>query len=255
MARRSQSVAFTPGAPRTLTATRQSGDNSCSLGRGLLIIAFFRIAVRLFAALVVLVALVAPAGAVPLSAPVLTSPGGKSHADTYLLKGTADSLLVGSVVRILRNGTVIDSVAITATTTTKAFSKRVPLLAGDNSFRALQAFSTSTSPKSNTVVVHFDTAAGFFMPVPMVPGASFDVNTVDPAAKVELRIFDTAGDLVIRFDSRESRAFYSWVWDGKNGSGQSVRRGPLVAVAAIDYPDGTHEIVRQVFLFDPKGTP
>jgi len=28
-----------------------------------------------------------------------------------------------------------------------------------------------------------------------------------------------------------------------------------VAVAAIDYPDGTHEIVRQVFLFDPKGTP
>jgi hypothetical protein len=34
-----------------------------------------------------------------------------------------------------------------------------------------------------------------------------------------------------------------------------VRRGPLVAVAAIDYPDGTHEIVRQVFLFDPKGSP
>jgi flagellar hook assembly protein FlgD len=127
---------------------------------------------------------------------------------------------------------------------------------GDNSFRAAQVLdSTSVSPKSNTVIVHFDTAAGFFMPVPMVPGASFDLNTVDAAAKVELRIFDTVGDLVIRFQNREPRTTYSFVWDGKNGSGQSVRRGPLVAVAAVDYPDGTHEIVRQVFLFDPKGSP
>ncbi len=192
------------------------------------------------------------AGAIPLPAPVLTSPGGKVHADSYLLKGSVDSLRVGSTVRIFRNGAVIDSVALT---TSKGFSKRVPLLVGDNSFRAALAVDTSTSPKSNTVTVHFETAAGFFMPVPMVPGASFDINTVDPAAKVELRIFDTAGDLVIRFQSREPDTFYSFLWDGENGSEQSVRRGPLVAVAAIDYPDGTHEIIRQVFLFDPKGSP
>ena len=237
-----------------MTATRESGDNSNSLGRGLLIIAFFRIPVRWFAALLVLVAFVAPAIAIPLGAPVLTSPGGKSHADTYLLKGTIDTLLVNSVVRIERNGTVIDSVVITPTTRTKAFSRRVPLLVGDNLFQARQTSVAGFSPRSNSVVVHFDTAAGFFMPVPMVPNASFDINTVDPAAKVELRIFDTVGDLVIRFDSRETQSFYSWVWDGKNGSGQSVRRGPLVAVAAIDYPDGTHEIIRQVFLFDSKGS-
>lgn len=238
-----------------MTATLESEDNSHSLGRGLPITVFSRIAIRLFTALVVLVALVAPARAITLGAPVLTSPGGKSHADTYLLEGTADSLLAGSVVRILRNGAVIDSVEITFTTRTRAFSKRVPLLVGDNLFQARQAMGSDVSGRSNAVVVHFDTAAGFFMPVPMVPNASFDINTVDPAAKVELRVFDTVGDLVIRFDSREPRTFYSWVWDGKNGSGQSVRRGPLVAVAAIDYPDGTHEIVRQVFLFDPKGSP
>ena len=205
-----------------------------------------------FAILSLGLAVASAARATHLPAPILTSPGGKSHADSYLLKGQVDSLVVGSQVRILRNGTVIDSVVITPT---KAFSRRVPLLVGDNSFRAVQTLGTSTSPGSNTVVVHFDTAAGFFMPVPMVPGASFDINTVDPAAKVELRIFDTVGDLVIRFDSRESRTTYSFVWDGMNGSEQSVHRGPLVAVAAIDYPDGTHEIVRQVFLFDPKGSP
>lgn len=193
--------------------------------------------------------------AIPLPVPVLLSAGGKSHSASYMLEGQVDTLLVGSSVHIFRNGAVIDSVQITPTTTSKAFSKRVPLLVGDNSFRAAQAFGTSTSGKSNTVTVHFDTAAGFFMPVPMVPGASFDINTVDAAAKVALRIFDTAGDLVIRFESREPRTTYSFVWDGKNGSEQSVHRGPLVAVAAIDYPDGTHEIIRQVFLFDPRGAP
>jgi hypothetical protein len=224
----------------------------------LLIPAFERIAIRFPAALVVTTAVMAIAAtsfgvrAVPLAAPILLSPGGKSHADVYVLKGKVDSVRPNSWVRILRNGLPIDSVSVATDT---LFSKQVPLLVGDNSLRAVLYLGTSVSPGSNFVNVHFDDRAGFFVPTPFVPGASFDVNPVETAVKVELRIFDTTGDLVVRFESREPRVFYSFPWDGKNGSYQSVRRGPLVAVGAIDYPDGTHDVIRQVFLFDPEGSP
>lgn len=218
---------------------------------------FERIAIRFLAVLLVTTAVVAPAAtsfgvrAVPLPAPILLSPGGKSHADTYVLQGKVDLVRPDSWVRILRNGLPIDSVSVA---TDVLFSKRVPLLVGDNSLRAVLYLGTSVSPGSNIVNVHFDDRPGFFMPVPFVPGASFDLNPVVTAAKAELRVFDTQGALVVRFENREPRTFYSFPWDGKNASFQNVLRGPLVAVATIDYPDGTHDVIRQVFLFDPEGS-
>jgi len=205
-----------------------------------------------------MVALAAPSVArlgthlLTLPAPVIHSPGGKSHADSYLLKGEVDSVRTNSWVRITRNGTLIDSVSAALDT---LFSKRVPLVVGENTFRTFLTKGTAVSPGSNRVTVYFDTEAGFFIPVPMVPGASFDVNPVETAARVEVRIFDPAGDLVIKFENHETRDFYSFPWDGKNGSYQSVRRGLLVAVGAIDYPDGTHDVIRKAFLFDPEGAP
>ncbi len=193
------------------------------------------------------------ARALAILAPALVPFEGKSHTDSYLLKGEIDSVRVGSWVRILRDGVQVDSVSGAVDT---LFSRRVALLEGKNTFTAVLRDSTfAASPPSNPVIVHFVGAAGLFMPVPMVAGASFDLNAVETAVKAELRVFDTAGDLVVRFESHESRTFYSFPWDGKNGSYQSVRRGPLVAVGAIDYPDGTHDVIRQVFLFDPEGAP
>jgi hypothetical protein len=215
-----------------------------------------RIAFRCGAVAAVMAALALPSMAthasrlLALPAPVLHSPGGKVHTDSYLLQGEVDSMRVNSWVRILRNGIVIDSVSAASDT---LFSRRVPLLVGDNSLRAVLVKGTSKSPGSNIVTVHFDPQAGFFMPVPMVPGASFDFNPVDPVVKLELRLFDTAGDLVKNFESRETRTYYSFPWDGKNNSYLPVKRGPLVAVTSIDYQDGTHDVIRQVFLFDPEG--
>ena len=205
-----------------------------------------------------MVALAAPSVAhlgarlLTLPAPVIHSPGGKSHADSYLLKGEVDTLVTGSSIHIFRNNVLIDSVLIAADT---LFSKRVPLVVGENTFRAFMTQGTFVSPGSNRVTVYFDAEPGFFIPVPMVPGKSFDLNPVETAARVEVRIFDPAGDLVIKFESHETRDFYSFPWDGKNGSYQSVRRGLLVAVGAIDYPDGTHDVIRKAFLFDPEGAP
>lgn len=196
--------------------------------------------------------------------PILTSPGGKVHTDSYVLKGKVDAVLPASWVRIFYNGALIDSLP---TSKSPEFSKRYPLVVGDNSFQAVYVagdsvktdsstvWRLSTSPGSNIVRLQFVTQAGFFMPVPMVPGASFDLNPVAPTVKVELRIFDTGGDLVKKFESNEPRSFYTFPWDGKNNSYLQVKRGPLVAVGLIDYADGTHDVVRQAFLFDPQGAP
>ena len=184
--------------------------------------------------------------------PVLTPFDGKSHTDTYLLEGEVDSVRAGSWVRVLRNGVVIDS---TSAATDTLFAIRVKLVPGYQTLTAVYRDAAfNVSAPSNIVSVRFDDSSGLFVPVPFVPGASFDLNPVTTAVKAELRVFDVTGDLVIGFESREPRTFYSFVWDGKNGSFENVRRGLLVAVGAIDYPDGTHSVMRQVFLFDPEPT-
>jgi hypothetical protein len=59
------------------------------------------------------------------------------------------------------------------------------------------------------------------------------------------------GDLVVLLEDDAAKQYYSFAWDGINGSGKNVKKGPLVAVAALDYPDGSHDVFREVFLYDP----
>ena len=185
--------------------------------------------------------------------PQLAAFDGKTHAGTYTLSGTAAEAVAGSFVRIIRNGVLVDSVAISLST---SFSARVPLVPGRNELVAvLRDAAFNASGPSNTVVVRFESGSGLFMPIPFAPGASFQVNAVRVAAGASLRVFDVTGDLVAKFESRDARQFYSFPWNGVNGSGASVRRGPLVAVGSIDYDDGTHDVLRRVFLFDPEGQP
>ena len=177
---------------------------------------------------------------------------GKWHTNSYLLRGEVARARLLSFVRVLRDGVVIDSVS---TSIDSLFSVRVALQPGDNQFTAVWIDTSLTSPPSNAVNVRFDTSAGFFMPVPFTSGASFDINVTDPVGKVVLRLFDVMGDLVTQFESREQRTFYSFPWDGLNASGERVHRGLLVAVTAIDYTDGSHEVIRRAFLFDSDGSP
>lgn len=193
----------------------------------------------------------APAQSLP--APVLDAFDGRWHTDTYTLRGEVDRARFLSRVRVLRNDVVVDSVF---TSLDSLFTVQVALEPGVNQFTAILVDSSlAVSPPSNTVTVRFDTGAGFFIKIPMVPGSSFDLNAVGEANRAEVRVFDMTGDLVVQFESADPRTFYSFLWDGRNGSGERVRRGPLIAVGILDYPDGTHDVVRRAFLFDPEGSP
>jgi hypothetical protein len=188
-----------------------------------------------------------------LAPPVLEPFDGRWHADTFVVEGRVDSVRAGSWVRILRDGAVVDSVS---TSTRADFRTTIALSPGDNTITAvLRDAAFQESPPSRAVVVRFSTDSGFFVPVPFAPGASFQWSAIDGASGAQVRVYDMVGDLVVRFESRDPRTYYTFVWDGRNASHESVRRGPLIAVGILDYPDGTRDIERRAFLFDPEASP
>jgi hypothetical protein len=90
------------------------------------------------------------------------------------------------------------------------------------------------------------------VPAPFGPDDRFDINARSPATGCTLRVFDLLGELVVVLTDHTAQQFYSVAWNGLNGSGVDVKRGPLVAVVSIDYVDGSHDIFREVFLYDPN---
>lgn len=177
--------------------------------------------------------------------------GGTWTTTLYPLTGEAnDGGDNASFVRVYRNGALVDSVS---TFLSDDFEVDVPLVPGRNDLVAvLRDGASNASPPSNTVTVDFDTGAGFFAPAPFGPGDTFDVNANGTASGCTLRLFDMTGGLVVVLEDDDARQFYSFAWNGLNGSGVDVKKGPLVAVAAIDYADGTHDVFRDVFLYDPN---
>lgn len=66
-------------------------------------------------------------------------------------------------------------------------------------------------------------------------------------------MYDLSGDLVVILEQAVPGKNFTFAWDGKNGDGEDVKKGPLVSVAEIVYADGTKEIIREIFLFEPGG--
>ncbi len=181
----------------------------------------------------------------------LVGTGGAWNSSRYPLTGRADDGGdAAAFVRVYRNGALVDSVSTFAS---DDFEVEVPLLAGRNDLTAvLRDAAMNTSPPSNVVTVEFDTGAGFYAPAPFGPGDAFDVNANGTASRCTLRLFDVTGDLVAILEDDGARQYYSFTWNGLNGSGQNVKKGPLVAVASLDYADGSHDVFREVFLYDPN---
>jgi hypothetical protein len=176
---------------------------------------------------------------------------GTWNTNVYPLSGTAeDGGDIAAFVRVYRNGALLDSVS---TFSSDDFEVDVPLEPGRNDvYAVLRDGAHNTSPPSNTLSINFETGAGFFAPAPFGPGDLFDVNANGTASGCTLRLFDLTGHLVIALEDDDTQQFYSFSWNGLNGSGVEVKKGPLVGVAAVDYPDGSHDVFREIFLYDPN---
>ncbi len=181
--------------------------------------------------------------------PVLDAFSGTWRTERFPVSGTADNGGdTGALVRIARNGTVVDSIP---TALSDRFTVDVPLVVGRNEIVAYQRDGAgNVSGPSNRILVDFASSGGVYFPVPFTPGDSFDVNATRTARSVTLRVFDVTGDLVTFFEDGTSSQYYTFRWNGRNSSDREVRRGPLVAVATVQYEDGSRDVFREVFLFD-----
>jgi flagellar hook assembly protein FlgD len=155
------------------------------------------------------------------------------------------------LIRIYRNDEKIDSVFVILNNSAE---KDVPLVPEQNILMATSVdLSGNESRPSNEVRVYYEQGSGLFIPAPFRPGDRFTVNLTRDASEVTLRIFDLAGDVVIVLtDSTPGRDF-AFEWDGLNGDGVAVKKGPLVAVVELRYEDGDTNVFREIFLFDPVG--
>jgi hypothetical protein len=181
-------------------------------------------------------------------APVLEAPPAVSHAPQILLDGTIGGTLA-DVLRIYRNGALADSVFPNIE---GQWPHLVSLDRGPNQIYAMLVDGAgNASPPSNTVAVEFDPASGLYIPQPFRPGDSFQFNVSDAGFGVTLRVYDMAGHLVRAFTEPFSSEFVSFQWDGLNGDGEKVHKGPLVAVAVVEGSEGSSETLREIFLYEP----
>jgi hypothetical protein len=187
------------------------------------------------------------------AAPVLDPFAGPWRNDTFRLTGEFEEVAGAEArIRVYRDGLVIDSL-FTAPITTGRFERDVPLRPGRNVFTStLVDGALNESAPSNAVPVTFDASSGLFIPAPFHPGDAFVLNLARAAAAVELRLYDLAGDFVVRIEERAPGQYYQIAWDGRNADGAEARKGPLVVVVRASYPDGATETMRKIFLLETQ---
>jgi len=182
--------------------------------------------------------------------PTLDPFSGEWHSARYTVAGDVPSDAdIDGVIRVYRNGTQVDSVF---TVFINRFESTVPLVAGENIITATHRDGASNeSVHSNAVRVVLDQSTGLFMPVPFRSGNDFSVNLSSPANSVELNIYDMTGDLVVALGSTTPAVRFAIPWNVRNGNGETVKKGPLVIVATVNFADGRVEQVRKLFLVEP----
>jgi flagellar hook assembly protein FlgD len=185
--------------------------------------------------------------------PVLEPFEGAWRSPSFTLRGTWSSGT--DVIRIYRNGVQVDSVFILVLEAQgkTTIEQPVTLVEGDNVLTATAVDEAmNESGPSNEVRVDFIGDSGLFIPAPFGPNDDFSLNLSEAATRATLRIYDLSGEIVVVLTNDFSAQNYTFAWDGKNGGGEDVKKGPLVAVSQAEFETGSDRVFRELFLFDPN---
>jgi hypothetical protein len=184
----------------------------------------------------------------PPPTPILVQPPAVIHSPFVVLDGTMGGN-PSDVMRIYRNDELADTLF------PKIEGRWPHSLAIDPGLNRIWAVMSdgagNVSPRSNTIEVTFDPASGLYVPEPFHPGDAFQVNLAEAARAITVRVYDMGGHAVRVLDGGTTSDNVTIAWDGINGDGVEVRKGPLVAVAFVEFASGTNETLREVFLFEP----
>jgi hypothetical protein len=185
----------------------------------------------------------------PPAAPVLDQPPSPTRNPTQVLDGTVSSDT--EIMRIYRNDALVDTIEPNHPVLPE-WPYPVTLVPGENEIYAIAVDGAgNASASSNVISIVLDASPGLRITQPFVVDDVFLLNLGKPASSVTLRVYDMGGKLVRALSSQSSGSNISIAWDGRNGDGETVRKGPLVAVAQIRYQSGGSEVFREIFLFEP----
>ncbi len=182
--------------------------------------------------------------------PVLDEPAEPvTRSPEFILDGTVSGAS-SFILYIYQNETLIDSIFPNVPGN---WPYPMTLAPGLNRIYATMGDDAgNVSAPSNTIEVTFDNSAGLYIPQPFKQGDAFQINLSKNASSVTLRLYDLGGNLVQILYGSDISMNVSIPWDALNGDGEDVKKGPLVAVAAIVYADGSaREIIREIFVCEP----
>ncbi len=160
------------------------------------------------------------------------------------------------IIRFYRNGTKVDSV-FTIILEAQGLTRFTPIIELENGVNVLNATAVdealNESAFSNEVRVEFKDDSGLYIPAPFTRNDEFHLNLRETAERATLRIYDLSGELVVILTKDFSARSYAFRWNGLNGGGEDVKKGPLVAVSQVEVDGSTSAgaVFREIFLFDP----
>jgi flagellar hook assembly protein FlgD len=183
-------------------------------------------------------------------APTLKQPTSPTTNPRAIVEAEFDRVDTRELV-IFNNGTEVGSEVVLGSNSNTAFLP-VTLSPGTNRITALaRDFAGNESAQSAPVIVEFDSDAALNFPTPFVPNDEFQLNFMRDVALIRLTVYDLAGNVVERLRSNRLGRTFTLIWDGNNGNGEPVKRGPLVVVLEVTFPDGEKKVHRQGMLFTP----
>jgi hypothetical protein len=185
---------------------------------------------------------------IPPATPVLNQPPSPTRNPAHVLDGTVSSDT--ETMRIYRNDALLDTIRPNDPLLPE-FPYPMTLVPGENRIYAVAVDGAGNeSGRSNEISIELDASPGLRIPQPFVSNDVFLINLGQPASSVTIRVYDMGGKLVCVLSDPSSGTNLSIPWNGRNGDGETVKKGPLVAVAQIRYQSGGSEIFREIFLFE-----
>jgi len=187
----------------------------------------------------------------PPQPPVLERPEPVTYSPNFVLKGTIDpSVGFDDVMRIYRNDALADTVfpAVPG-----QWPHSMTLVGGLNRIYAVMTDKAGNiGQPSNTIEVTWDQSKGFHIRQPFRPNDAFEIAVREGVTThATIRIYDLGGNLVQMVTDTGFGASISIPWSGLNGDGVLTKKGPLVAVAQLQFDDGKIEVIRKTFVFAP----
>lgn len=183
-------------------------------------------------------------------APVVNVPAGNTTSE-------ATVRITGTVPGAVRVDALDDAGGAIATaevdTMTTAFGIDVPLAPGPNRFRivAFDAFNHPSEPSDAIDLFRLTGGATMDLPARYRPGDVITVALTETATRIQLTIYNMAGDRVFAEDATSPAEVYTFTWHGRNESGRDATSGPYIAHVRVSFPSGTQTFNR-AFVYTRK---